>query len=231
MAIVAATSMELQPLQEYLEKNAVRFSPSHFLLNDLDIDLLITGIGILNTTYSLMNYLGEHTPDIWLQAGIGGAIDTSLEIGKTYLIESEVLFDFGAQDIDGRILNAFQLGWMGADQFPYTNEVLACNWIPSEILIPLASGMTSIHAHGAKEKIDIIADGLHGQIENMEGAAFFYVSLMKNIPFLSLRSISNFVEPRDKRNWQMPLAINNLNEKVIFLLHEPYFISNLFDRV
>ena len=44
----------------------------------------------------------------------------------------------------------------------------------------------------------------------MEGAAFFYVCLCENIPFLQIRAISNYVEQRNEKNWNIPLAIKNL---------------------
>ena len=57
----------------------------------------------------------------------------------------------------------------------------------------------------------------------MEGAAFFYICSGEKIPFLALRSISNRVEPRNKNNWNIPLALDNLSEKlkeIILLLIE-----------
>ena len=227
IVIVAATLKEIQPLHEFLEKEAVNYSASRFQFGNIEIEILITGIGILHTTYSLMDYLTDHRPDAWIQAGIGGAFDQSLETGNVYLIGSEVLFDFGAQQKDGRIMSQFELGWMDPDQFPYTNESLPCPYIPSEVLIPIASGMTTLYSHGHEAKIDQIGQSLHGQIENMEGAAFFYVSLMKHIPFLSLRSVSNIVEPRNTDHWDIPLAIRNLNDKLIFLLKEKIFLHQL----
>ena len=49
----------------------------------------------------------------------------------------------------------------------------------------------------------------------MEGAALHYVCLMEKIPFLQIRSISNYVGERNKRNWNMKEAIANLNKKLI----------------
>ena len=51
-------------------------------------------------------------------------------------------------------------------------------------------------------------------IETMEGATFFYICSRENIPFLALRAISNKVEPRNKNNWNIALALNNLSEKL-----------------
>ena len=226
ITIVAATASEIHPLQEYLEKEAVKLSPTHFQIADVEIDILITGIGILHATYSLMNYLMDHQPDAWIQAGIGGAFDRSLEIGNVYLIESEVLVDFGAQDANGNIINQFELGWTDPHHYPYVNEVLPCPFIPPELIMPVASGMTTLYSHGFADKIEKIESGHHGQIESMEGAAFFYVSLMKKIPFLSTRAVSNYVETRNKKNWDILSAVKNLNNKIIHLLSDKNFIEN-----
>jgi futalosine hydrolase len=55
-------------------------------------------------------------------------------------------------------------------------------------------------------------------IETMEGAAFFYICIRERIPFLAIRAISNRVEPRDKRNWKINLALANLSEKLTEVL-------------
>jgi len=51
-------------------------------------------------------------------------------------------------------------------------------------------------------------------IETMEGATFFYICSMENIPFLALRAISNRVEKRNRDNWNITLALKNLSEKL-----------------
>jgi futalosine hydrolase len=48
----------------------------------------------------------------------------------------------------------------------------------------------------------------------MEGATFFYICSMENIPFLALRAISNRVEKRNRDNWNITLALKNLSEKL-----------------
>ena len=45
----------------------------------------------------------------------------------------------------------------------------------------------------------------------MEGAALHYVALQEKIPFLQMRSLSNFVGERDKSKWVMDIVIVNLN--------------------
>ena len=73
---------------------------------------------------------------------------------------------------------------------------------------------------GEERKISELKSKFNVQIESMEGAAFFYVCLKENQAFLEIRSISNFVEPRNKENWEILKAINNLNDTLRMLIFE-----------
>jgi futalosine hydrolase len=53
----------------------------------------------------------------------------------------------------------------------------------------------------------------------MEGASFFYACEQAGIPGIQIRSISNLVERRNKENWQIGLAIKNLNNTLIQLFN------------
>jgi futalosine hydrolase len=53
---------------------------------------------------------------------------------------------------------------------------------------------------------------------------------MLQIPFLQLRGISNLVGERNKENWKIPLAIEQVNQSLIRLLTriatEPFDLSS-----
>ena len=68
--------------------------------------------------------------------------------------------------------------------------------------------------HGNKESIAQTIKRLNPDIENMEGAAVFNFCNFFNTPCIQLRSISNYVEKRNKKKWNIPLAIQNLNFEV-----------------
>ena len=75
--------------------------------------------------------------------------------------------------------------------------------------------------HGNENSINNIVERLHPDIESMEGAAVFKVCEEMKIPCIQIRSISNKVEKRNKENWNLDLAISNLNvevEKIISTL-------------
>jgi futalosine hydrolase len=68
--------------------------------------------------------------------------------------------------------------------------------------------------HGNEKSIDEIVKTLNPDIESMEGAAVFQVCKKFKIPCVQIRSISNKVEIRNKENWNLELAISNLNKEV-----------------
>lgn len=228
IAIVAATVEEMQPFVEYLSKEATQHSFQSFQLHHLQIDLLYTGIGVMQATYSLMDYLNHRHPDGWIQAGIGGAYDPALSLASVYQITSETLVGMGAQQQDGQIKDPFQLGWLDPNAFPYEQGALPCPYEPKWELAK-ATGMTTFFSHGSQAAIDMLKLTPTGQVENMEGAPFFYISLIKKIPFLGIRAISNYVEPRNRANWQIDSAVQAIADTLQhWLRNQEYNIDKLF---
>jgi futalosine hydrolase len=70
----------------------------------------------------------------------------------------------------------------------------------------------------SKKRIQSYQEAYQPALESMEGAAFHYVCLQENIAFMQLRSISNTVGVRNKKQWNLPLAIEELNKVLIRLL-------------
>jgi futalosine hydrolase len=52
----------------------------------------------------------------------------------------------------------------------------------------------------------------------MEGAWLAYTCAMSGIPWISVRAISNMVEPRNMKNWKITMALGRLQEKMTLLL-------------
>ncbi|MCA6453432.1 MAG: hypothetical protein IM582_09640 [Chitinophagaceae bacterium] len=58
--------------------------------------------------------------------------------------------------------------------------------------------------------------------ESMEGAALHYVCREARIPFLQIRAISNYIGERNKANWDLKNAIENLNQTLIKYIDKLY---------
>ena len=68
--------------------------------------------------------------------------------------------------------------------------------------------------HGDELSIMKIVHRLNPQVESMEGAACMLACKEANVPCVQIRSISNFVEKRNKSKWDMTKAITNLNKEL-----------------
>ncbi len=127
---------------------------------------------------------------------------------------SERYADLGAEDRDGHFLDLYELGLDDPDRFPFTGgKLLNPRPLGLEGTLPV-SGLTANTASGQAERIGALAGRCPVQVESMEGAAVFDCCLRMGWAFAQLRGISNYVEPRDRAQWQIGLAVSRLNAVV-----------------
>ena len=180
-----------------------------------DAELLITGVGMTATAYALTKHLQTHQYDLVLQAGVGGSFDRSVPLGSLVFVTAERYGDLGAED-HHEYIDIFDLGLMSGDSHPHSGRMLTnpLSAIHEGIDLPQATGLTVNSVSGNEETI--ARRRRYGcTVESMEGAAFHYVCLMEGVAFAQVRSISNYVTPRDKSQWKMKDAIINLNNWLI----------------
>lgn len=212
LLLVAATAFEIDPLLNYLKEHFTVLDNQIFKKGENEIKVCISGIGIMMTTYNLLESIVDFKPDFALQAGVAGAFNKQLSLGDLLLISSEQIADLGAED-HSNFLDVFDLGLMDVDDSVFKDKKLHN---PSasqnnQWELPFVSGITVNAVAGCSTTIKKRLEQYNCVTESMEGAPFHFVCLKKGIPFLQIRAISNFIEPRNKPNWQMKMAITNLN--------------------
>lgn len=204
--IVAATTEEILPFLKWMEEKP---SEHH------QIDTLVTSVGLVATTFHLTYVLTHNEFDLVIQAGIAGSFRKNLPIGQTVFVVTETFADLGSEDKDGQFISAFDMGFIKTDEFPFTEGRIHNPGAEAADFLKQVHAISSNTSHGKKSSIDLIIKQFNPDIESMEGAAFFYTCRMMDVHFLEIRAISNYVEPRDKSSWNIPLAIDNLNETLI----------------
>ena len=210
--IVSATSFEVENLIKDLHftRTDENFYSKNIEKNSIDI--LIGGIGIAFTVYSLSKALSKNKYDLILNLGIAGSLTDKLKIGDVVQVVSEEFADLGIRSKDS-FSTLFDSGFIKANEFPFVNGRLKTPNLKTGIIeLKQVNGITVNTVNGIKKEIENVKKKFNADIESMEGAAVFYVCLMERIPFTEIRSISNYVEERNKDNWDIPLAINNLND-------------------
>jgi futalosine hydrolase len=210
--IVAATANEIAPFLKELRAKKDLFS-------NKNIDVLITGIGLTATTYSLLKQLQIKRPDLAIQAGIAGCYDTKIPLASVFIIKQDVIADLGVME-NKKLKSLFDLELIPKNSAPYSNSWLVNNKAPKKIKIKIkkVNAVSVNEITSSKEKMKIYSDKYKPVIESMEGAALHYVCLMEKIPFLQLRSTSNYITERNKKNWKLKESISNLNKELINLL-------------
>ena len=211
IVIVAATGFEVAPLFPFLQKYNTG-QPFNFQFNNKEIKVLITGAGITFTAFALGKFYATNKVDWAINMGIAGSFRKDWELGKVVNVIEDRFGDFGVELADGNFSSIFELDWMDKDQYPFENGILK-----NKLSLPdlyTARGLTVNKVHGSEATIKKL--NIHEfDIESMEGAAFFYASFLEKIPCYQIRSISNYVENRNKSNWEIGIAIENLNTIMI----------------
>lgn len=215
LTIVAATPFEIDPLLIFLKEHFKEEENMIFQKEKLVVHLLITGVGIPLTALSLGSYYSKNKPDFVINAGIAGALNLNLKIGEVVNVVSECFGDLGVEEADGTFTNVHELGLINPNEFPFENGILHNPKAVEYQFLPTANGLTVNKVHGSDSSINALKSKYSADVESMEGAAFFLACLMAKIDFIEIRAISNFVEPRNKENWNIPLSIENLNTVLI----------------
>ncbi|MEI6682644.1 MAG: futalosine hydrolase [Bacteroidota bacterium] len=218
--LVAATTFEIRPFLEKIPLvSIISEHVSRYQYKEVTVDVLITGVGMVPTSWFLGKQLATEHYHLALNAGIAGTFNKSLVIGSVVNVVEDCIPELGAEDGD-HFLSVFDLGLADPDSRPYQGGRLINDSIDEAALVNLApvsklpkvKGITSNTVRGNPDSISRIRQLSAADLESMEGAAFLYCCLSEKIPCLQLRAISNLVEERDKSRWNLALALKNLNK-------------------
>lgn len=213
ITIVAATKLELQPLLDEFQPKSTDFI-GLFVANE-NLHFLITGMGMLNTAAHLALYSAKYKRDFFIDAGVCGAFNRNLKIGEVVQVISETYGDFGVEN-DEEFQDFFDLGFIDKleDAFQYGLCEPILSDFHTKINLPKATSITVNKVHGNEKTIKIIEEKYQADTENMEGLAFYYVLKLIQKPGIEIRAVSNYVEKRNKENWNLKLSIQNLNKEL-----------------
>ena len=153
--------------------------------------------------------------DLALNVGICGSFNTNLEIGAVVNIIQDHFSELGVED-GQQFLTSKEIG-LDAKIEMYNETIISNNKLDE---IPKVCGITVNTVHGNEKSIEKVFGKFHPNTESMEGAAFMFVCENEGIPYAQIRGVSNFGEKRNKENWNIPLAIENVSKKVFEILNE-----------
>ena len=217
LAIVSATKLEIKPLLEHLETSWETRSLSHSQNKSIEAYPLIT-IGSMNMAFGISRAPNMNKIDLLIHLGICGSYKSHLVPGKVVEVIREEWADLGAEDADGQFIDGFELGLMDPERFPYSKGQICKSIKCPSTGLEQVSGLSLNCTSGYAPRIEMIKKKYDADVESMEGMGLFYACRMMDLPFVSIRAISNYVEPRNRQGWKMNEAIIHLNQFAISYL-------------
>ncbi len=213
--IVAATGFELGGLLKKMESegNKVSFFEYEFLGHQFFP--LVTGVGGLHTAFALSRYPEIANIDLAINIGLCGAYEKALELASVVEIRKDRFGDLGVEESNGTFTDVYDLEIANPNRAP-----LKAGWLINDSpkypsTLEKVTGLTLNKVSGTQVSINRIRSKYPAQVESMEGAAFLYACQSMDVDCICLRTISNYVEPRNRDNWKVNEALLNLNEELL----------------
>lgn len=206
IVICAATAAEIEPLM----------SRCHVLMMEkpekLSLHFTVHEVGLLSAAVKLTAVCLAEKPDLIIQAGIAGSFDEQISVGTTVLVKDEQLGDMGV-DEQNQWKDIFDLGLKTETGDGFIQRRIINDQIDQFAFtgLPAVSALTVNQITTGSQRINMLRNKYQVQIESMEGAALHYTCLKHQVPFVQVRSISNMVGIRNKQDWNIPLAIEQLS--------------------
>lgn len=224
LLIVSATHLEISNVLQFFEieyKNNKNFYEKSF--GEDSVSFLITGIGSYSMIYELTKFLlSDKNFDLIINAGIAGSYKDDIKIGDIVFVRKEYVGDLGI-DNKGKFKSLWETDLFQANESDIfdksgvlvnpTNENY--DFTKKEVV-----SVTVNTVSGSEDRIRLLREKFDGDVESMEGAAFFYVCLKENMPFMEIRAVSNPVTSMNKEKWQIMTAVSKLNETLKFFILE-----------
>ncbi len=225
--VVAATAAEVAPLVSRLGLHGppeggrhIDGPPegglhiSHFSAGHHDVDILVTGVGMVATAAWTSRELARERYSAAFNFGVCGSFNHAIALGTVVHVVTDRLAELGAEDGDA-FLTIQQMRLLADDEFPFDGGRLVNASPPQHAALrnlPAVDGITVNTVHGDERSIACVVERFEPDVESMEGAGFMYACLIHGVPFAQVRAVSNIVERRNRDAWQLDLAIARLGD-------------------
>lgn len=235
IAIIAAMPQETF-LLEHILGNLGRIKTAALdyvegIIGTLPVLICAAGVGKINAAAATAAIIERHHPRLVINTGCAGAYPGSgLAIGNLAVATNEVLGDEGVlvssgwQDMTFMEMPSFVRG-----NRLYHNDIPLSRHAAEKAMqladyygVNLMRGrfITVSTCSGTRQRGNELVRRFGGICENMEGAAVAQVCLRYGIDCLEIRGISNHVDERDMKTWDIPRAVEAAQRFVLKYIEE-----------
>lgn len=233
--VIAAMPLETLLLESSLAHSArIKAAGFEYLegkLGNLDVIVCAGGVGKINAAAAAAVLIERHRPRLVVNTGCAGAyIGSGLSMGNLVVASEEVLADEGVVVPSGwKDLAYMDLPTLDRGGRKHFN-IIALSRHASEKAMQLADyyGVflmrgrfaTVSTCSGTMQRGEELAKRWNVIAENMEGAAVAQVCMRYGVDCLEIRGISNMVEERDLKKWELIRAVEVAQRFVLKYLEE-----------
>jgi len=235
IVIISAVRQEIELLEKVLEYSGrVKAGGYEYVegtIGNLRVVVCAGGIGKVNAAAAAAVMIDRYQPHMVINTGCAGAYTGSgLSIGNLVVASEEVLADDGVAVAAGwkdlRYMNLPSVEQGGLSCY----NLLPLSRHASEKAMQLADyygvflmrgrSATVSTCSGTRERGAELSHRWNAVIENMEGAAVAQVCLRCGVDCLEIRGISNIVEDRDLKKWDIPRAVEAAQRFILKYLED-----------
>lgn len=233
--IIAAVPQEVELLEKALgysgRVKAGGYEYVEGTIGNLRVVVCAGGIGKINAAAATAVMIDRYQPQLVINIGCAGAyIGSGLAVGNLVVASEEVLADDGVLVADGwkdlRYMNLPSVDQGGMSCY----NLLPLSRHASEKAMQLADYYGVFLMRGRSATVSTcsgtpqygaeLSQRWSALMENMEGAAVAQVCLRCGVDCLEIRGISNLVEERDLKKWEISRAVENAQRFVLKYLEE-----------
>lgn len=231
IALLCSVPLEAEALLASLKNEGALTLGSKTLyqgtLFNCEVALCAGGMGKVNAAHSATLLLSRFSPEALVIFGIGGAYPSSgAKVGDIALASEEIHGDEGVLIAEGfKDTEYMGIPLVQKESALFYNRFPSCRKLLTaahKILSPpkmsgrIHTGrfVTLSTCTGTSARARELEARHHALCENMEGAAAAQTAIIHGIPWLEVRGISNMVEDRDLKKWDIPLAAASAQKAV-----------------
>jgi len=236
IALLCSVQAEAEHLHSKLQVTGTATAGSKAIVQGMlsgqRVLLCAGGMGKVNAAHTATVMITEFDPEALIVFGIGGAYPSSgARIGDVVLAREEIAGDEGILTHDG-FKDTEYIGiplLKTASSAIYTTYPAAQPLLERSLraLRAAAPDRGNVHAGpfvtlstctGMSARARELEGRYHGLCENMEGAAAAHVAALHEVPWIEVRGISNIVEDRNLKKWDIPRAAKSVQKAVVSIL-------------
>jgi len=185
------------------------------------------GMGKANAAHAATLLITRFSPEAIIIFGVGGAYPSSgANIGDIALASEEIAGDEGVLTSEGfKDTEYIGIPLVQKENALFYNRFPSCKKLFAAAHKSLSPGKMNARIHigrfvtlstctGTSARARELEERYKALCENMEGAAAAQTAIINGIPWLEVRGVSNIVEDRDLKKWDIPRAAKAAQQAV-----------------